>query len=230
VAGLGELFAPVLAERAALTRGDTTMASAATKTYSIDGALLEACSCAAPCPCWIGDDPDGGSCASFLSYHIVSGQIQGTDVSGLTLVKVVQIPGNVLAGNWRAVFYTDEKATAEQRQALFDLFTGKLGGPLADLAALVGENVAFHEVPIEYAIENGKGTIRVGTAVYSEMAPYSDAQGRPTSLHDSVFSTIPGSPAYVAKASVHQVNIPEHGMTWEFKGRNAIQGSFHFEA
>ena len=62
------------------------------------------------------------------------------------------------------------------------------------------------------------------------MAPYTDAQGRATSLHESVFSTIPGSPAYVSKASTHQVNIPEHGMTWEFSGRNAIQGRFHFEA
>jgi hypothetical protein len=33
----------------------------------------------------------------------------------------------------------------------------------------------------------------------------------------------------VAKATVHQVNIPEHGFVWEFKGRNAIQGNFHFE-
>lgn len=40
--------------------------------------------------------------------------------------------------------------------------------------------------------------------------------------------TIPGSPAYVAKATHHRVNIPEYGMTWSFEGRNAIQGSFRF--
>jgi hypothetical protein len=28
----------------------------------------------------------------------------------------------------------------------------------------------------------------------------------------------------------HRVNIPEYGMIWEFSGRNAIQGDFHFEA
>ena len=27
-----------------------------------------------------------------------------------------------------------------------------------------------------------------------------------------------------------QPHVPEHGMTWEFSGRNAIQGDFHFEA
>ena len=207
------------------------MASAkTTTTYAIDGTLLEACSCAGPCPCWVGDDPDGGKCDTFIAYHIDRGQIRGVDVSGLSLVGVAQVPGNILAGNWRVVFYLDEQASPEQEQALLDVFTGQLGGAPADLAKLVGETVALHRVPIEHRIDGGKGTIRVGAAVYSEMAPYTDAQGRPTTLHDSVFSTIPGAPAYVAKAAVHQVNIPEHGMVWEFSGRNAIQGTFHFEA
>jgi len=206
------------------------MATASTTTYALDGTLLEACSCAGPCPCWVGDDPDGGSCDTFIAYHIDRGQIRGLDVSGLSLVGVAQVPGNILAGNWRVVFYLDDQATPEQEQALLDVFTGQLGGAPADLAKLVGETVALHRVPIEHRIEGGKGTIRVGQALYSEMAPYTDAQGRPTTLHDSVFSTIPGSPAYVSKAAIHQVNIPEHGMVWEFTGRNAIQGTFHFEA
>lgn len=29
-------------------------------TYAIEGKLLEACSCAAVCPCWVGEDPDRG--------------------------------------------------------------------------------------------------------------------------------------------------------------------------
>lgn len=206
------------------------MATASPTTYSIDGTLLEACSCAAPCPCWIGDDPDGGTCDSFVAYHVDRGQIRGIDVSNLSLVLVAQIPGNVLAGNWRVVLFVDDKATSEQREALLDTFGGKLGGAPADMAKLLGEIVAVHPVPIDHQVVDGKGTIRVGEAVFSEMAPYTDAQGRPTSLHESIFSTIPGSPAYVSKASTHQVNIPEHGMTWEFSGRNAIQGPFHFEA
>lgn len=206
------------------------MATPATKTFTLDGTLLEACSCMAPCPCWIGDDPDGGSCDAFVAYHLDKGEIRGLDVSNLSLVLVSQIPGNVLAGNWRVVLYVDDKATEEQRAALLDVFGGKLGGTPADLAALVGEIVAVHPVPIDHRVEGGKGTLRVGQAVYAEMANYSDAQGRPTSLHESIFSTIPGSPAYVAKAATHQVNVPEHGMTWEFSGRNAVQGSFHFEA
>ncbi len=200
------------------------------KTYVLDGTLLEACSCGGPCPCWVGDDPDGGRCDSVNAYHIDRGQVGGVDVSNLSFVQVNQIPGNVLAGNWRAVFYIDDKATPAQQEAILNVFGGKLGGPLADVAGLVGERVAVHYVPIEHRVEGGKGTLRVGQVVEAEMAPYTDANGRPTTIHDTVFSTIPGSPAYLAKASHHRVNIPEYGMIWEFSGRNAIQGDFHFEA
>lgn len=205
------------------------MATSAT-TYTLSGSILEACSCAAPCPCWIGDDPDGGTCDAFLAYHVDRGQIQGIDVSGLTVVSVAHIPGNVFAGNWRTLLYVDDRATPDQQRVLMDVFSGKLGGAPADLAKLIGELVALNPAPIDYHIENGKGTLRVGRAVYSELVPYTDPEGRPTTLNDSVFSTIPGSPAYVAKAPIHQVNVPEHGMVWEFNGRNAIQGAFHFEA
>ena len=207
-----------------ITQADTK------KTYVLDGTLLEACSCGGPCPCWVGDDPDGGRCDSVNAYHIDRGQVGGVDVSNLSFVQVNQIPGNVLAGNWRAVFYIDDKATPAQQEAILNAFGGKLGGPLAGVASLVGERVAVHFVPIEHHVEGGKGTLRVGEIVEAEMAPYTDANGRPTTIHDTVFSTIPGSPAYLAKASHHRVNIPEYGMIWEFSGRNAIQGAFHFEA
>lgn len=206
------------------------VAETATKTYLLDGSLLEACSCAGPCPCWIGDDPDGGRCEAFVAYHIDRGQIKGQDVSGLSLVLIAQIPGNVLAGNWRVVVYVDDRATPAQGEALLSAFGGALGGPLADLAQLVGERVAIHTAPIEHRVENGKGTIRISKVLDAEMAPYVDAMGRPTTLHDTVFSTIPGSPAYVARASHHRVNAPEHGMVWEFNNLNAVQGNFHFEA
>ncbi len=199
------------------------------RTYVLEGTLLEACSCGGPCPCWIGDDPDGGKCDAFNAYHITRGQIRGIDVSGLNFAQAVQIPGNVLAGNWRAVVYIDDKASPGQRQAIVDAWTGKLGGPLADLAGLIGERVAIVSAPITHEVVDGKGTLRVGTAIEAEMVNYTDAAGRSTTIHDTIFSTIPGSPAYVGKASVHRVSLPEYGMAWEFSGRNAIQGDFHFE-
>jgi hypothetical protein len=198
--------------------------------YRLQGSLLEACSCNAPCPCWIGDDPHGGKCDAFLAYRIDKGTIRDVDVSGVTFAIVGQIPGNVLKGNWRIVVYMSNKAKPAQKQAILDAWTGKLGGPLADLAKLIGEVVAVHDAPIQFRLNKGKGTLKIGDRVEARMAPCTDAKGRPTTLANTIFSTIPGSPAYVAKAAYHRVNIPEHGMEWTFQNRNAIEGAFRFAA
>ena len=198
--------------------------------YQLEGSLLEACSCAAPCPCWIGEDPDGGTCDAFICYRVDKGQVRGVDVSGLCIAGVAHIPGNILKGNWKLALYVDDRATPQQKEALVDAWAGKLGGPLGDLAQLIGEVLGVYSAPIDFRLEQGKGTLRIGNALDAEMAPYTDKNGAPTTIRDTIFSTIPGSPAYVAKASHHKVSIPQHGMTWSFFGRNAIQGSFRFAA
>ena len=197
--------------------------------YAVEGRLLEACSCGGPCPCWVGDDPDGGTCDAFLGYHYDRGHFNEIDVSGLTMAIIGHIPGNVLAGNWKIAVFVDNKATPKQKEAILAGHTGKLGGPLADLAKLIGEVVGVYDAPIQFNFTEGKGTIRVGEVMSAEMQPYADSQGRPTKLVDSIFSTIPGSPAYLGKAPSHKVNLPQHNMTWEFTNRNAVLGPFKLE-
>ncbi len=197
--------------------------------YKIEGRLLEACSCDAPCPCWIGDDPDKGTCDALVAYHYDKGHINGLDVSGLTLALVTHIPGNVLEGNWQVAVHVDSKATSQQKEAILAAHTGQLGGPLADLAPLIGNVLGVYDTPVQFDIVEGKGTIHVGDVVSAEMQPATDAQGRPTKLVDTVFSTIPGSPAYVGKATSFTVNQPEHELVWSFNGRNAVLGDFLFE-
>jgi hypothetical protein len=106
----------------------------------------------------------------------------------------VHIPGNVLKGNWRALVYDDDRATPAQQDALLSVFTGKLGGPIADLAALIGEVVGVESVPITFTADKGKGTLIIGQAVQAELVPLTGPTGEPTTLHESIFSTIPGSP------------------------------------
>ena len=198
-----------------------------TFAYDLEGTLLEACSCAVLCPCWIGEDPDEGSCHGFIAYHFDRGTIRGVDVGGLSFAFVLEIPRNVLEpGSWRIVPFVDERATDEQMQAILDAYTGKLGGPLADLARLVGEVLDVRRAPIVHEIRDGQGALRVGDVVEASMAPYIGPDGSTTTLRDSIFSTVPGSPAYVGKASTYAVNLPEHGMTWSFEGRNAIQSDW----
>jgi len=197
--------------------------------YQLTGSLLEVCSCDVLCPCWIGEDPDQGTCDSVVAYHFDSGKINDVDVGGLTIVTVVNIPGNILEGNMRQLVYLDDQASEEQAEAIFDAFTGKLGGPLADLAELVGERVAVERVPIKHEIVEGAGKLTVGDnggKIHAEMHPYTGPDGSTTTLNNSIFSTVPGSPAYVGVADSQKIDIPEHGYEWSYEKKNAIQSDW----
>jgi hypothetical protein len=181
------------------------------------------------CPCWIGEDPDGETCEAIAAWHIDRGVINGVDVSGLTIASLAHIPGNILKGNWRVVVYIADHATQEQTQALVDVWTGKLGGPVADLAGLIGEVAGLEHAPITFTVEGGEGTIKIGDVAEATMAPYTGATGKTTALTESVFSTIPGSPAYVAKASNYRREATHGLKPISLQGHNAIQGNFLFE-
>ena len=199
--------------------------------YQLEGRLLEVCNCNVLCPCWIGEDPDPGTCDAVNAYHVDRGTIEGVDVAGRTLAAAVYIPGNALKGNWRAVLFVDDGSTPEQQEALLKAWTGKLGGPLADLAGLVSEVIAVERAPITFTVEEGKGTLRIGDVVHAVMEPYKGPTGETTTLNESVFTTIPGAPAFVAKASTYRRTSSQYGLKdVALEGHNAIQGYFRFEA
>jgi len=202
------------------------MAASTNGGYDLEGSLLEVCTCNVLCPCWIGEDPDGGDCLSVVAYHFDRGTVQAVDVSGLTVASAVHIPGNVLAGNWKQVLYVDDSADEEQYDAIVAMMTGELGGPLGDLAQLVGERVAIERALMSHSIVDGAGSIKVGDVISADMHPYKGPDGSTTTLQNSIFSTVPGSPAYVGVADHQKVDIPQHGLVWEAEKRNAIQSDW----
>ena len=196
--------------------------------YQLEGKLLEVCTCKALCPCWVGEDPDFGTCEGTLAWHFETGEVNGVDVSGITLAVLCHIPGNILEGNWRAVVFIDENASPDQEKALLDVYTGKLGGPVADLAQLIGEVVAVERVPVIFEVDEGKGTLQLGSTVNAELEPFRGADGSPTTLSDTIFTTIPGSPAYVSKGLKYEADAPALDISVDLQGHNAVQGSFRF--
>lgn len=197
--------------------------------YRLEGDLLEVCNCNVLCPCWIGEDPDGGTCDSALAYRIRAGAIDGLDVSGVVMASVVKIPGNVFSGGWRRQLYIDAAATDAQAAALVAVMTGRHGGPMAELAALVGEDLPPARAPIVFDLVEGKGRFAVAEVAEAVMEPYRGPSGAVTTLNDSAFSTIPGTPAYVARAERFRMKHEALGLDLDLRGHNAIQGLFRFE-
>src|SRR5215471_2101396 len=110
------------------------------------------------------------------------------------------------------------------------MWIGKLGGPLKDLAALVGKVLGVEQVPITFEVEGGNGRLQIGDAIHAQLAPYQGATGKATMLHDTIFTTIPGSPAYPGKAARYVVNAPKYGFSIDLADHNSVQGSSRFEA
>jgi len=200
--------------------------------YDLKGSLLEVCDCDILCPCWVGEDPDNETCEAIVAWHIDRGAIDGVDVSGLTLASFAHIPDNVLTPEtWKVAMFVDDRASERQQEALLQVWTGKQGGPVGELMKVVGEVAAVERAPIEFTVEDGRGTLRVGEVAEAVMAPFRGATGEVTTLSETVFSTIPGAPAFAAKASTYRRQGAPYGMRdIALEGHNAVQGEFTFRA
>ena len=150
-------------------------------------------------------------------------------MSGNTIAAVAHVPGNILQGNWTAAIFVDDKASKEQEDALLKVYTGQAGGPIADLAKLIGKVVSVERAPIRFDIQGGKGTLEIGKDYYAELVPYQGAMGGTTTLTDTVFSTVPGAPVFVGKAPVYRSKNAAIGIDVDIKNHNALQSTFVFD-
>jgi hypothetical protein len=199
-------------------------------SYHLEGRLLEVCNCNVLCPCWIGEDPDNGTCDTIVAWRIDKGKVDGIDVGGNTIAAVAHVPGNILAGNWRAAIFVDENASPEQEAALLKVYTGQAGGPVAELAALIGEVVSVERAPIRFTVEEGQGELAIGADYYAALEPYRGTTGGLTTLSDTVFSTVPGAPVFVGKAPAYRSRNPALGINLDISNHNALQSTFVFDA
>ena len=197
-------------------------------SYHLEGRLLEVCNCRVLCPCWIGEDPDFGVCDTIVAWHVDKGTVDGVDVGGNTITAVCRVPGNILEGNWTAAIYVSDTASEAQEQALLKVYTGEAGGPIAELAKLIGTVVSIERAPITFNVE-GRGTLSIGTDYHAELG-YLGPSGAQTTLTDTVFSTVPGAPVFVGKAPVYRSKNAAIGIDVDLKNHNALQSTFRFDA
>src|SRR3954468_4865920 len=140
-------------------------------SWKLEGTYFETCSCDVVCPCTaslaLGATHD--YCRAILVFNVADGEVEGTDVSGLTVVAVADTPKVMSDGNWRLGVYLDDKASDEQAEKLGAVFGGQLGGPMEALGPLVGENLGVRRAPIEVREDGLKHSITIGDDVDFEV-------------------------------------------------------------
>jgi hypothetical protein len=104
-----------------------------------------------------------------LVFNVKRGEVDGTDVSGLTVAAVADTPKVMTDGNWRVGVFIDEAASDDQAEKLGAVFSGALGGPMAGLGPLIGENLGVQRAPIEVSEQGLRHSIRIGDEVDFEI-------------------------------------------------------------
>lgn len=186
--------------------------------WKLDGSYFETCSCDVMCPCTaslaLGATKD--RCNATLVFHIKTGEVEGVDVSGLTVAAIADTPKVMSDGNWRLGVVIDEAASAEQADKLGAVFSGSLGGPMAALEPLVGENLGVERLPIEVNEDGLKHSVRIGDAIdfeVEDVVPVGVETGEPAKL-TGIFHPA-GSELTVAHATRSKINA--FGIEYEGK-------------
>ena len=187
-------------------------------SWKLEGSYFETCSCDVICPCTaslaLGATND--RCKAMLVFNVQSGAVDGTDVSGQTVVAIADTPKVMSEGNWRLGVIIDAAASDEQAQKLGGVFSGALGGPMEALGPLVGENLGVERLPIEVHEDGLKHSIRIGEAVdfeIEDVVPFGVESGEPAKL-TGIFHPV-GSELTVAHAT--RSKIDAFGIQYEGK-------------
>jgi len=193
-------------------------------SWKLEGSYFESCSCDVPCPCTVsltlGATYD--RCNATLVFHVKDGDVDGVDVSGLTVVAVADSPKVMSDGNWRLGVFIDAAASDAQAEALGGVFSGALGGPMEALGPLIGENLGVQRAPIELREDGLLHAIKVGDAIdieVEDIVPFGVESGEPARLV-GIFHPA-GTELTVARAT--RANIDAFGIT--FSGKSAFSAS-----
>jgi hypothetical protein len=199
--------------------------------WKIEGQYFENCSCDVPCPCTVSLDlgADRDRCNAFLVFDVESGDVDGVDVSGLTVAAMIDTPKVMSDGNWRLGVLIDEQASDEQAAKLGGVFGGELGGPMEALGPLVTEHLGVERVPLEVTHENGTHRIKVGDegeVEVQEVVSFGKEDGKPARLV-GIFHPA-GEDLTIARATKSHVNA--FGIDFAFEGASAFTNPFSWAA
>jgi hypothetical protein len=134
--------------------------------WRLQGTYIENCSCDVVCPCaasGFAAPADYDRCNAVFAWHIDSGHVEETDVSDLSVVVLLDAPKQTSEGNWRVGVFMDDRASAEQVEKLGAIFSGQMGGPMANIAPLISENLGMELARIEHVDEGRRHRVRLVT-------------------------------------------------------------------
>ena len=195
-------------------------------SFSVEGDYFEVCNCDVSCSCIWLKPADNETCELMLAWHVKDGQKDGVDLSDLNAVMAVHSPKQMTDGGWKVALYLDDRASAEQAEALGAVFSGAAGGHLAAVAPLIGEVAGVAPATITFDREHGslKASVAGALAMGSEEIKGMDGATAPVITNPILIAVT--QPVTQAKAG----DVSYHGH-WdvEYSGTNSFVTDFKYE-
>ena len=189
----------------------------AAPSWQVSGQYYETCSCDFVCPCILEQmtvRPSKGSCTFAMAFQIDRGSYGTVSLDGLGFIVLGLTPEAMGKGNWSVGVIADERANAEQRDALTAIASGGAGGPMSALSGLVGKFLGVESAPIRFERDGVKWSVQASKLV--DMAA-EGAKGVNPNATEPLYLDNTGHPAAdrfaLARASKSHVNAL--GLAWD---------------
>lgn len=190
--------------------------------WEFNGELAMNCNCEVFCPCVISlgsARPTQGYCQTWFGVKCDEGFYGDTDLSGLSVGFMVDIPGRMGEGNWIVALYIDELADEKQFHALEMIMTGSARGTTGLFQMLVGTYLGARREPTTFTIhDDGMRTFTAGKAIFGQIKPL---QG----VDPAKGVTINNTPYWMGPVVTTAVGVKskfrDFGRVWNFDGNSA---------
>jgi hypothetical protein len=140
----------------------------ATQAWKVSGQYYETCNCDFVCPCIPGQlsvRPTKGTCTFAMAFQVDRGSYGSVSLDGLGFIVLGFTPEEMGKGNWSVGLITDERASAEQRDAITAIASGAAGGPMAALSGLIGKFLGVESAPIRFDRDGAKWSVQASKLV-----------------------------------------------------------------
>ena len=125
--------------------------------WTIRGQEYSNCNCNWGCPCQFNSPTTHGHCEAVAAGHIEEGHFNDTRLDGLNFVLLLWWPGEIAEGNGRQQVIVDERADADQREAIRKIVHGESTAPGAThffvFNSTMSEVLETLHAPIELEID-----------------------------------------------------------------------------
>src|SRR4026207_2293265 len=137
-------------------------------SWQVSGQYYETCSCDFVCPCVPGQmavKPTKGTCTFAMAFQVDRGSYGTVPLDGLGFIVLGLTPEAMGKGNWSVGVIADDRATAEQRDALVAIASGGAGGPMSALSGLVGQFLGVESAPIRFERDGVAWSVKASSLV-----------------------------------------------------------------